>query len=99
MRNIKKFGEVIKVKKTVIGGTLVLSGVLVTVGIIATAGIYATNLTSWSGSKLWFAIFGAKQYGNEAIQSLFLGTPFIIGIILAIVGLIIMGKEYFSEDK
>jgi len=27
-------------------------------------------------------IFGGKQYGNEVVQSLFLGVPFIIGIIL-----------------
>lgn len=86
-------------KKTVIGGIIMLSGVLTTIGIILTAAIYAPSITSWSGSKLWFAIFGAQKYGNEVIQSLFLGTPFIIGIILAIVGLIILGKEYFKDDK
>lgn len=86
-------------KKTVIGGILMLSGVLTTISIIVTAAIYAPSITSWSGSKLWFAIFGAKQYGNEVIQSLFLGAPFIIGIILAIAGLIILGKEYFNEEK
>jgi len=87
-------------KKTVIGGILMLSGVLITISIIVAAAIYAPSISSWSGgSKLWFAIFGAKQYGNEVIQSLFLGTPFIIGIILAIAGLIILGKEYFNEEK
>ena len=86
-------------KKTVIGGIIMLSGVLTTISIILTAAIYAPSITSWSGSKLWFAIFGAKKYGNEVIQSLFLGTPFIIGIILAIIGLIILGKEYFKDDK
>ena len=86
-------------KKTVIGGIIMLSGVLTTLCIILSAAIYTPNITSWSGSKLWFAIFGAKKYGNEVIQSLFLGTPFVIGIILAIIGLIILGKEYFNDDK
>lgn len=86
-------------KKTVIGGILLLSGIITTIGIILAAAIYAPSITSWSGSKLWFAIFGAKRYGNEVIQSLFLGAPFIIGIILAIIGLIILGIEYFNEEK
>ena len=86
-------------KKTIIGGIIMLSGILSTLSIILVAAIYAPSITSWSGSKLWFAIFGAKKYGNEVIQSLFLGTPFVIGIILAIIGLIILGKEYFNDDK
>ncbi|MGI6435678.1 MAG: hypothetical protein ACOX0F_10000 [Syntrophomonadaceae bacterium] len=84
-------------KKTVIGGILMLSGVITTIGIIVAAAIYAPSISSWSGSKLWFIIFGAKQYGNEVIQSLFLGIPFIMGIVLVVVGLIILGKEYFNK--
>jgi hypothetical protein len=91
-------GMEIMMKKTVIGGIFLLSGVLTTMSIIISAAIYAPHITSWSGSKLWFAIFGAKQYGSEVIQSLFLGTPFIFGIVLAILGLIILGKEYFCQE-
>jgi hypothetical protein len=86
-------------KKTVIGGILMLSGVLTTLSIIITAALYVPSITTWSGSKLWYAIFGSRQYGNEAVQSLFLGVPFQIGIILAIVGLIILGREYFDDKK
>ena len=85
-------------KKTIIGGIIMLSGILSTLSIILVAAIYAPSITSWSGSKLWFAIFGAKKYGNEVIQSLFLGTPFVIGVILVIIGLIILVKEYFNKD-
>lgn len=85
-------------KKTIIGSVLMLSGVLIITGIIIAASLYVPSLTSWSGSKLWFAIFGAKQYGNEAVQSLFLGVPFIVGLILFAAGLIILIKEYFVHE-
>lgn len=86
-------------KKVVIGGILMLSGVLTVMGIIISAAIYATSITEWSGSKLWYAIFGAKQYGSEVVQSLFLGVPFIIGMALAVTGLIILGIAFFEGEK
>ncbi|WP_216663347.1 hypothetical protein, partial [Bacillus haikouensis] len=61
-------------KRSIIGGFIMLSGLLVTLTIILSGTIYATHMTAWSGkSKLWHAIFGAKQYGDEVVQSLFLG--------------------------
>jgi len=68
-----------------------------TLSIIIAAAIYVPTITSWSGSKLWFAIFGAKQYGNEVVQSLFLGVPFVIGLILTGIGLIILVREYLIQ--
>ncbi|MBC2723359.1 hypothetical protein [Desulfosporosinus sp.] len=84
-------------KRTIIGGILMLSGVLTILFIIIAASIYAPNVTSWSGSKLWFVIFGAKQYGNEVVQSLFLGIPFSIGLVLTIIGFLVLVKEYFTK--
>lgn len=84
-------------KRTIIGGILMLSGVLTILSLIIAAAIYVPSITEWSGSKLWFAIFGAKQYGNQVIQSLFLGVPFVIGLILVAVGLIILAKEYITR--
>lgn len=84
-------------KKTFIGGIFMLSGILTTIGIIISAAIYAPSITSWSGSKLWFIIFGARQYGSEAVQSLFLGMPFVTGIALAVIGSLILVKEYFNK--
>jgi hypothetical protein len=86
-------------KKTIIGSTIMLSGVIITIGIIITAGLYVPNITAWSGSKLWYAIFGVRQYGSEVVQSLFLGGPFVIGIILTIIGLIILAVEYFNKES
>ncbi|GAE37700.1 hypothetical protein [Halalkalibacter akibai] len=87
-------------KRIVIGGFIMFGGLLVTLTIILAGSIYATNITAWSGkSKLWHAIFGAKQYGDEVVQSLFLGFPFIVGVLLTILGLIILGKEYYKTFK
>lgn len=84
-------------KKTVIGGIIMFSGLFTTLSLIIAAAIYVPTITSWSGSKLWYAIFGARQYGDEVVQSLFLGVPFIIGLILTAIGLTILVKEYFTK--
>ncbi|WP_216663164.1 hypothetical protein, partial [Bacillus haikouensis] len=65
--------------------------------IILSGTIYATHMTAWSGkSKLWHAIFGAKQYGDEVVQSLFLGFPFMLGVFFTLLGLIILVIEYYK---
>jgi hypothetical protein len=81
-------------KRVFIGGIVVFTGIITSLSMIIAAAIYAPHITAWSGSKLWFAIFGARQYGNEVVQSLFLGTPFVIGLVLAAIGLIILAKDY-----
>jgi hypothetical protein len=74
-----------------------LSGLLVTLTIILSGTIYATHMTAWSGkSKLWHAIFGAEQYGDEVVQSLFLGFPFMLGVFFTLLGLIILVIEYYK---
>ncbi|WP_117170123.1 hypothetical protein [Paraliobacillus sediminis] len=84
-------------KRTIIGGFVMLGGLLTIVTIILSGTIYATHITEWSGkSKLWHVIFGAKQYGDEVVQSLFLGFPFILGVIFTFSGLIILGVEYYK---
>ena len=49
------------------------------------------SITSWSGSKLWFVIFG-----NDA--GLFLGFPFVVGLLFTILGLAIPVMEYFDKS-
>jgi hypothetical protein len=71
---------------------------LIWLGIILAAAINMPSITSWSGSKLWFAIFGAKQYGNEVVQSLFLGFPFVIGVVMFFIGLIILCIEFLKKE-
>lgn len=84
-------------KRIVIGGFLMLGGLLITLTIILSGTIYATQITTWSGkSKLWHAIFGDKQYGDEVVQSLFLGYEFVLGVIITVIGLAILGMEYYK---
>ena len=85
-------------KKVIIGGILLFTGSLISLAIILAAALYVPSITTWSGSKLWYAIFGAKQYGNEVVQSLSLGFPFIVGVILFVIGLIVLVSEYFIKD-
>ena len=62
-------------KRTVIGGFIMIGGLFTTLTIILMAMMYMPSMTSWTGSQLWYAIFGEKQYhgfGHEAVQNLFL---------------------------
>lgn len=85
-------------KRTVIGGFIMLGGLFTTLTIIVVAATYIPSMTSWSGSQLWYAIFGGKQYGNDTVQSLFLGFPFVVGLLLSILGLVILVMEYFDKS-
>lgn len=86
-------------KRTIIGSVFMLSGVIIDMSIIIAAVFYAQTITSWSGSRFWYAIFGERQYGQEVVQSMSLGFPFLVGITLTILGLIILLKEYFNKNN
>ena len=90
-----------RMKRTVIGGFIMLGGLLTTLTITLCGAIYAPHITAWSGkSKLWYTIFGEKHYGDEVVQSLFLGFPFVLGVIFTLLGLTILGMEYYKTfDK
>lgn len=56
--------------------------ILITLVIIIAGVIYEPSIHEWWGkSKLWFVIFGELQ----------LGVPFIVGVILSVIGLVILG--------
>ncbi|MDW0115588.1 hypothetical protein QTL97_01380 [Sporosarcina thermotolerans] len=86
-------------KRALIGGFVMMGGLFIVSTILLTGAIYVPDSTSWwSGrSKFWFAIIGGEQYGNDAVDSLFLGFPLIIGVILSILGLVILGREYYQN--
>ena len=86
------------VKRTIIGSVLMITGAIITLSLIITATLYVPRITEWRGSKLWFVIFGAKDLGDTA-QSLSVGVPFVVGLILFIIGLIILAIEYFNKDN
>jgi hypothetical protein len=73
---------------------------MISLAILIAAATYAPSITAWQGSRLWFAIFGVNDFGQEVVvDSLFLGFPFILGIILFILGFILLGMEYFKKGK
>ena len=84
-------------KKTIIGSIFAICGTIIDTGIIVSASGYATTLNSWVGSKLWYSIFGAATYGNEADLSLNLGLPFIFGAIMLLFGFAILVSELFVK--
>jgi len=84
-------------KRTLIGGFIMLGGLLTTLTIILSGAIYAPHITVWPGkSQLWHAIFGTNPYDDEVVQSLFLGFPFVLGVIFTLLGLAILGMEYYK---
>ncbi|MFC6039533.1 hypothetical protein ACFPYN_08860 [Paenisporosarcina macmurdoensis] len=85
-------------KRTIIGGFIMLGGLFTTLTIILAAVTYIPSMTGWSGSQLWYAIFGEKQYGDDVVQSLFLGFPFVVGLLMSILGLVILVMEYFDKS-
>lgn len=84
-------------KRVIIGSIFMLTGLIATLSLIIMAALYVPSITQWRGSKLWYAIFGAKDLGYT--QSLSVGVPFVVGLILLLAGIIILSIEYFSKDK
>lgn len=85
-------------KRTIIGSVIMITGAIISLSLIVIATFYVPNITQWRGSKLWFAIYGAKDLGATG-QSLSVGVPFTVGLMLFIIGLIILAIEYFSVKK
>ncbi|WP_152393336.1 hypothetical protein [Paenibacillus guangzhouensis] len=84
-------------KRTIIGATFLFMGSLISLAILIAAALYIPSITAWRGTKLWFAIYGANDMGND-VQSLFLGLPFTVGIVLFILGFIVLVFEYFNKS-
>jgi len=79
-------------KRIIIGSVLMITGTIIDLSIIIVASFYLLGMKEWDGLHLWSAIFGSQI-------SLSLGVPFIIGLILFIIGLIILAQEYLNTDK
>lgn len=86
--------EMQQMKKTIIGITFITIGTAICLSIIELASNLINTIDVWRGTKLWFAIFGARDLREE--PSLFLGTPFILGGILFFLGLIMLIVEYLN---
>jgi hypothetical protein len=86
-------------KKTIIGAVLAICGTIITTCIIITASTYCATLTSWTGSKFWYAVFGTPNLVNEVNLSLNLGLPFVFGSIILLMGVIILVVELFGKPS
>ncbi|MFA6940406.1 MAG: hypothetical protein WCQ54_05400 [Clostridiaceae bacterium] len=82
-------------KRIIIGLVIMITGVIIDLSLIITASFYVLGMTKWGGFTLWSAIFGSQDFVNR----LSLREPFIIGLILFVIGLIILAKEYLNIDK
>ena len=76
-------------KRTVIGGFIMMGGLFTTLTIMLVATTHFPSINSWTGSKLWFVIFG---------NGLSLGFPFVVGLLFTILGLAILVMEYFDKS-
>lgn len=82
-------------KRIIIGSVIMITGVIIDLSLIITASFYVLGMTKWGGFTLWSAIFGSQ----DSVNRLSLRAPFIIGLIIFVIGLIILGTEYFGADK
>jgi len=89
-------------KKTVIGIALLISGILIDLCLTFTAMLHLPHLMAWSTSypsKLCFLIFAGKSNFSDGADGLALGSFFIFGIVLMLLGLIVLAVEYFRKEK
>ncbi|MDO3410850.1 hypothetical protein QWJ34_13845 [Saccharibacillus sp. CPCC 101409] len=86
-------------KKTVIGGVLTLAGAWLTGCIFVAAALFVPNMSTWQGTRLWYAIYGSGTYESVIKQSMALGVPFTAGVLMFALGLVVLGIEYFRPEE
>ena len=85
-------------KKTIIGSVLTLAGTWITGCIFIAAVLFVPNMSTWDGTRVWYAIFGGGPYEADLKQSMALGLPFAIGILMFAAGILILAIEYFRPE-
>ncbi|WP_172194316.1 hypothetical protein [Saccharibacillus qingshengii] len=85
-------------KKTLIGCVLTLAGTWIVGCIFVAAALFVPNMSSWEGTRLWYAIFGGSPYEADLKQSMALGLPFAIGMLMFASGIVILAVEYFRPE-
>ncbi|WP_172252591.1 hypothetical protein [Saccharibacillus deserti] len=85
-------------KKTLIGCVLTLAGTWIVGCIFVAAALFVPNMSSWEGTRLWYAIFGGSPYEADLKQSMALGLPFAIGMLMFAAGIVILAVEYFRPE-
>ncbi len=88
-------------KRAFIGSSLLFIGTLETVGIMLCAVLYLPHVTAWYTtypSKMLFLIFAGKSSLNDGTDGLGLGIFFVVGILFMLLGLVMLGAEYFRKE-
>ncbi|OWR27193.1 hypothetical protein CDO73_23385 [Saccharibacillus sp. O23] len=85
-------------KKTIIGSVLTLAGTWITSCILVAAVLFVPNMSTWDGTRVWYAIFGGGPYEADLKQSMALGLPFAIGVLMFAAGILILAIEYFRPE-
>lgn len=76
-------------KRALIGGFLTLTGSIWALAALLTGGAYVEQVTSW-----WTP---PGRYGTALMESGMM-APLVIGGVLFLLGLVIMGVEYFKKE-
>lgn len=85
-------------KKIVIGSVLTLAGTWIVGFIFIAAVLFVPNMSSWDGTRVWYAIFGGGPYEADLKQSMALGLPFAIGVLMFASGIVILAIEFFRPE-
>lgn len=85
-------------KKTIIGSVLTLAGTWIVGCIFVAAVLFVPNMSTWDGTRVWYAIFGGGPYEADLKQSMALGLPFAIGVLMFAAGILILVIEYFRTE-
>ncbi|MEJ8302376.1 hypothetical protein [Saccharibacillus sacchari] len=85
-------------KKVVIGSVLTLAGTWIVGFIFVAAVLFVPNMSSWDGTRVWYAIFGGGPYEADLKQSMALGLPFAIGVLMFAAGIVILAIEFFRPE-
>ncbi len=85
-------------KKIVIGSVLTLAGTWIVGFIFVAAVLFVPNMSSWDGTRVWYAIFGGGPYEADLKQSMALGLPFAIGVLMFAAGIVILAIEFFRPE-
>jgi hypothetical protein len=88
-------------KKVLISGIISICSAMIVAAIIISAGVYSTSLTSWSGSRFWYAIFSKRTYMNgiQVNLGMNLGPMFIISSILLLIGMLYLASQLFRTNE
>lgn len=77
-------------KRAMIGGFLTLIGTIWCLAALLTAGVNVENVDSWHTPP--------GRFGTALLETGMM-APFVLAVLLLLIGLVILGIEYFRKDQ